>query len=874
MLARSVLEGNAAIAIDKLCIREPLPIPVFVSCWDLSDFCRRRRDVEISGMLDFLTERLNKFHFYLTVDDLASLLKTGNCALLFDGLDEVPTDSGRALISRLLEDLVKKFPDNRYVVTSRIRAYTGDTILKGDFARCDIQPFDANDRAEFLKNWTALLFKIQPEMVLTENTDAYREFHSLTEGIESNDRIRSLAINPLLLTVIAIVHWNRKRLPEQRVDLYDECVDVLLGQRKEAEQVQTTRNPFAFQPKVERLHKEERPWIRKRFAEIALKVLQGENKREEASKSDILKLLAPRFVDRGARTLEEGEIQAASFLDQQELRSGLLVSRREYSYRFVHLTFQEYLAAWNLSNQEFDKVVPIIQPHLREQRWFEPLQLLGGEWAKHSDEKLDTYLKWLLAHQGKSIMARAPVVALCANIVKDSSGIAELTPKTRETFRDAVESTLDAFKPKSGVPVVTQLEILEALGKLGAAVKSHLIDATKSGLNQVRGRAIEMLLPHLSDDELFGMRHVLDDRSKVPIKSFLSCLLGRDKQRIVLILIQQEQFSQKATDAFTEMVKEFDRKLKAADFATVVRHVFQRGESYYEGYSASRRKLLERLDDEVLLFKSITEDREYTVREYSLTEIAKRHFGKAETRKVIQDVLNSDPNHFVRSTCIDLLTAEVVNNADNWAIVDGVMRDNLSAGIRKRALEFMATRCRYEPKMLARLRETVRKAASLDTDDEVRLTALKLMAEHLADEPQTWELVRDIIRKGREKYRLRLEALDWLVDGRKQDSETWELITECALHDADPLIRKRAFTAMLAHPKIVESGKRIFGLPYLWADFDPINCITTYMIRRHVSANVNENMIRDYFELLAGRLQEIFGYNLRFESSQDDESRA
>jgi predicted NACHT family NTPase len=41
----------------------------------------------------------------------------------------------------------------------------------------------------------------------------------------------------LLLTVIAIVHWNRKRLPEQRVDLYDECVDVLLGQRKEAEHI-------------------------------------------------------------------------------------------------------------------------------------------------------------------------------------------------------------------------------------------------------------------------------------------------------------------------------------------------------------------------------------------------------------------------------------------------------------------------------------------------------------------------------------------------------------------------------------------------------------------------------------------------------------
>src|SRR5262249_19749322 len=144
-------------------------------------------------------------------------------------------------VSRLLEECVKQFPKNSYVVTSRVRAYTGDTILKGEFARCDIQPFNANDRAEFLKNWMALLFKTSPERVLGEDTEANREFQSLTQSIENNDRIRPLAVNPLLLTVIAIVHWNRKRLPEQRVDLYDECVDVLLGQRKEAEYVQLRR---------------------------------------------------------------------------------------------------------------------------------------------------------------------------------------------------------------------------------------------------------------------------------------------------------------------------------------------------------------------------------------------------------------------------------------------------------------------------------------------------------------------------------------------------------------------------------------------------------------------------------------------------------
>src|SRR5205807_1128447 len=102
------------------------------------------------------------------------------------------------------------FSTNRYLVTSRVRAYTGDTILKGDFARCDIQPFDARDRSQFLKNWVALLFKTSAEQILKDGTDANREFRSLTEGIESSDRIRPLAINPLLLTVIAIVHWNRK----------------------------------------------------------------------------------------------------------------------------------------------------------------------------------------------------------------------------------------------------------------------------------------------------------------------------------------------------------------------------------------------------------------------------------------------------------------------------------------------------------------------------------------------------------------------------------------------------------------------------------------------------------------------------------------
>ncbi len=153
MLARSVLTNNPTIALEKLCLQDPLPIPIFVSCWDLSDFLKKKGTVDLSSLLTFLEGRFNAFHFPITNNDLETVLSSGTCYLMFDGLDEVPTDSGRAAVSRLLEDFVKRFPKNRYLVTSRVRAYTGDTILMGEFTRCDVQPFDADDRAQFLKNW-------------------------------------------------------------------------------------------------------------------------------------------------------------------------------------------------------------------------------------------------------------------------------------------------------------------------------------------------------------------------------------------------------------------------------------------------------------------------------------------------------------------------------------------------------------------------------------------------------------------------------------------------------------------------------------------------------------------------------------------------
>src|SRR5262249_47309517 len=150
------------------------------------------------------------------------------------------------------------------------------------------------------------------------------------------------------------------------------------------------------------------------------------------------------------------------------------------------------------------------------------------------------------------------------------------------------------------------LEILEALGQLGAAVKEHLIDATKSGLYAVRRRAIEMLLPHLSDDDLFGLDHILADRSREPIKTFITALLERDAERTATWLQQQKHFGGKATIAMAELTPLLAAHLSSDAVLELMTVVFQRGR-----YSRERRRLLEALvsqfKDDVQVWQCIRE---------------------------------------------------------------------------------------------------------------------------------------------------------------------------------------------------------------------------------------------------------------------------
>jgi formylglycine-generating enzyme required for sulfatase activity len=186
--------------------------------------------------------------------------------------------------------------------------------------------------------------------------------------------VRELAINPLMLTVIALVHRDRVKLPDRRAELYAEAVDVLLGKWDEARGVDEIRilDDRTFDAGDRRLL----------LQSIALKMHEAQTKEIEAR--DLREQLKGEF--KSMTSSARIAVQAAErFLAVIQERTGLLVEAGQGIYRFSHLTFQEYLAA--LAILARDDYVEYTLNYVPETWWREAVLLEIGQLSTQSRER-------------------------------------------------------------------------------------------------------------------------------------------------------------------------------------------------------------------------------------------------------------------------------------------------------------------------------------------------------------------------------------------------------------------------------------------------------------------------------------------------------
>ncbi len=193
------------------------------------------------SLASYLTTYYTELALPPRADFFEKQLRHGHCLVLLDGLDEVADETERRLMAAWVDRLVTLYPKNRYIVTSRPPGYESAPLQNG-FARLDVRDFDETEIRRFAENWCLAVELATGGPTEARSTRAARQqaqttarrraaaaARDLVGAITANPAIRALAVNPLLLSIIALVHRYRATLPKRRVDLYAECVDVLLG---------------------------------------------------------------------------------------------------------------------------------------------------------------------------------------------------------------------------------------------------------------------------------------------------------------------------------------------------------------------------------------------------------------------------------------------------------------------------------------------------------------------------------------------------------------------------------------------------------------------------------------------------------------------
>ncbi|MEW6669350.1 MAG: SUMF1/EgtB/PvdO family nonheme iron enzyme [Thermodesulfobacteriota bacterium] len=328
-------------------------LPVFLPLRDLRDLKH--------GLDRFIQDQLASPHLQTPIGFGKRLLKRGNLLFLLDGLDEVADPAQRKRVAEWIDQDLRLHPTCWFVVTSRFAGYTPDVHLGADFLEMHIRPLSEEQAERFVHNWYRIvetgLAKDPEQAGGIAREKAEQLIKRLAEPDFRTRRVFELTRNPLLLTNICLVHRHRGQLPQKRARLYEECIDVLLEHWRGAKGlsigVSAQEGRRVLQPAALWLH--------------------GKPQRTRA----MAKELAPH-IDPVLKSVGWNGGSAEEFLATIRDQSGLLTGWGGEHYGFMHLGFQEYLAAREIRSRAFEDqtVLSELARHYGESWWQEVTLLL------------------------------------------------------------------------------------------------------------------------------------------------------------------------------------------------------------------------------------------------------------------------------------------------------------------------------------------------------------------------------------------------------------------------------------------------------------------------------------------------------------------
>ena len=294
---------------------------------DLWDFIGR--DLKASGY--GLSDRI--------VDYVQRMARKTGALILLDGLDECGSGATRARVLAAVDEIVRSAgPKCRFLLTARPYAWPGGPDPKqGVYALAELND---DQIQQFIRGWYDALVRRR----WLSPGEGERKMADLLDARQRPD-LAPLARNPLLLTLMATLHANRGRLPDDRADLYNESVDLLM--------LRWNRQIGADKALLEELAI---PTLKLSDLREVLEELAFHVHAENVGQDGTADIGEGRLLRAFRPLLSNSWDKSAVVVDYIEKRAGLLIGQGEKDgerqFAFPHRTFQEFLAACHLAAKD------------------------------------------------------------------------------------------------------------------------------------------------------------------------------------------------------------------------------------------------------------------------------------------------------------------------------------------------------------------------------------------------------------------------------------------------------------------------------------------------------------------------------------------
>jgi formylglycine-generating enzyme required for sulfatase activity len=358
-------------------------------------------------------------------------LEAKDTVLLLDGLDEAANQPRREKIVEMIGLAAGQYGCHM-VVTTRPGAHEGRATLAG-FEKSSIDDLDDPRIDGFLLQWCRWLKR--------GDEAAAQGYYTELRPAVAVPSIHILARNPLMLTALAVLHLRRKRLPEQRAELYEQILDWLADQA------------------VERHPEHSKGDLLGRFGSLALGLQEWEGGQKlQIGIDDAAALLTPAN--------QRIELMRG-FLEQAQIDSGI-VTRRGGEIAFWHQSFQEYLAARTLAGLPDTDLETSARKLLYSPEGREVLPLLAGGMAGPARKRLDNLFASLTrdAVAQERLDRKAHAVGVLGNMLRDLIPVKyELSGPAKEQFGQLRQTVMAIFKKgkTKDIGLKTRVDAAEAL---------------------------------------------------------------------------------------------------------------------------------------------------------------------------------------------------------------------------------------------------------------------------------------------------------------------------------------------------------------------------------------------------------------------------